>query len=150
MRDDEQQLEDDPIDDAFAGDGPIGGGARPVRGFISETVTRLAPTTSLRDAATALQHNDVSLAVVGDGNEIEGVISERDLVRAVALGLEPDGHTVAEIESDSLRWAAATATVDDVAEEMLEAYVRHILVCNDDGTLAGVVSMRDLLTAYLV
>jgi CBS domain-containing protein len=33
---------------------------------------------------------------------------------------------------------------------MLGAYVRHILVRHDDGTLAGVVSMRDLLTTYLV
>lgn len=149
MREDDQ-LQTDPADDAFAEEGPMGGGARPVTGFVSEAVTRLQPTMSLRDAATALQHDDVSLAVVGDEDSIEGVISERDLVRAVALGLDPDGHTVAEMESDSLRWAAATATVDDVAEEMLEAYVRHILVCNDDGTLAGVVSMRDLLTAYLV
>jgi CBS domain-containing protein len=78
------------------------------------------------------------------------VISERDLVDAIAMGLDIDETAIEIVESDSLKWATATSTVDDVAEEMLETYVRHILVCNEDGTLAGVVSMRDLLTAYRV
>ncbi len=57
---------------------------------------------------------------------------------------------VEAIETENLKWAAETSTVDDVAEEMLENYLRHVLVGSDDGGLLGVVSMRDLLTAYLV
>ena len=126
------------------------GGARPVLEFVSDEVTTLAASTSLREAAIVLRRDDVSFAAVGEGVAIEGVISERDLVGAIALGLDLDDTTIEAIESDSLKWATATSTVEDVAEEMLETYVRHILVCNEDGTLAGVVSMRDLLTAYLV
>lgn len=140
------RIQDDPIDDGAA----VFGGARPVSEFVSGDVTTLAASTSLRSAAVALRRDDVSFAAVGEGVAIEGVISERDLVGAIALGLDLDDTTIETIESDSLKWATATSTVADVAEEMLETYVRHILVCNDDGTLAGVVSMRDLLTAYLV
>lgn len=123
---------------------------RSVSEFISDVVTTIAPTTTLRDAAVAMREADISLAAVGDAHNVEGVISERDFVGAIALGLDLDDTTVDAIESESLKWAATTSTVDDVAEEMLESYVRHILVANDDGSLAGVVSMRDLLTAYLV
>ena len=69
---------------------------------------------------------------------------------AVALGLDLDQTTVAGIESQELMWAATTSSIDDVAEEMLENYLRHVLVRGDDGSLVGVVSMRDLLVAYLV
>lgn len=108
------------------------------------------PQASLRDAAMVLRRDDVSMVVVGDLSEVEGVISERDLVSAIALGLDLDASSVSDIESQKLTWASAASTIDDVAEEMLENYVRHVLVRNDDGTLAGVVSMRDLLVTYLV
>ncbi len=144
------RFQDDTNDDDRLDDTPMIGGARPVLEFVSDDVTTLLPTTTLREAAVALRRDDVSFAAVGVGAAIEGVISERDLVDAIAMGLDIDETAVEIVESDSLKWATATSTVDDVAEEMLETYVRHILVCNEDGTLAGVVSMRDLLTAYLV
>ncbi len=146
----QDRFQDDINDDDSFDDTPVVGGARPVIEYVTDEVVTLAPSTSLREAAIALRRDDVSFAAVGEGVAIEGVISERDLVSAIALGLDIDDTTVEIIESDSLKWASATSTVDDVAEEMLETYLRHILVCNEDGTLAGVVSMRDLLTAYLV
>lgn len=130
--------------------GPISGGTRPVDEFLADDVTTIAPTATLREAAVLMRARDISLAVVGDRGDIEGVVSERDLVAAIALNLDLDQTTVAQIESDALRWATSTSTVDDVAEEMLEAYLRHLLVRDEDGGLAGVVSMRDLLTAYLI
>lgn len=141
-----------PSDDLDLDDvaGPTSGGARLVSEFLADEVTTIAPTTTLRDAAVMLRARDISLAVVGDGGDIEGVVSERDLVAAIALNLDLDNTTVANIESDTLRWSTSTSRVDDVAEEMLEAYLRHILVRDEDGGLAGVVSMRDLLTAYLM
>ncbi len=126
------------------------GGTQPVGEFISERVATLSPSTSLRDAAIALRQEDASLAIVGEADRIDGVISERDLVAAIASGLDLDETTVERIESDSLKWAMEASSVDDVAEEMLETYLRHILVCDEDGGLAGVVSMRDLLAAYVI
>ncbi len=87
---------------------------------------------------------------MSDGSRLYGVVSERDIVDAVALGTDLDNTPVTTIEAEDLKWATSTSTVDDVAEEMLENYLRHVLVGDDDGGLVGVVSMRDLLTAYLV
>ncbi len=128
--------------------GSIGGG-RPVAGFVSDDTTRIEPGASLRRVAEVLRDADVSLAVVADDSGVHGVVSERDIVTAVALGLDLDATAVETIETEDLKWAAPTSTVDDVAEEMLENLLRHVLVASEDGGLFGVVSMRDLLTAYL-
>lgn len=135
--------------DGDTDDGPEIGAARPVADLVTDDVVTLAASTTLREAAEALRRDDISFAAVGEGTAIEGVISERDLVEAIAAQLDVDTSTVADIESDSLKWAMASSSVADVAEEMLRTYVRHVLVCNDDGTLAGVVSMRDILSAYV-
>lgn len=133
-----------------ASDQMLQAGGQPVSNFVSDDVITLASTATLRDAAKAIREQDVSIAVVSDGDGISGVISERDIVKAVAAGTDLDATTLDTLASGPLKWATVTVSVDDVAEEMLETYVRHILVANDDGSLAGVVSMRDLLTAYLV
>lgn len=132
---------------ALTPDQPNGG--RPVIEYLTQDVATLPATATLREAAVALRQHDVSFAAVGEGVAIEGVISERDLVAAIASGLDMDQTTIGTIESNSLKWAQAASSVAEVAAEMLETSVRHILVCHADGTLAGVVSMRDLLAAYL-
>lgn len=137
-----------PLDGDFGANVPHRGD-RSVSAFVSPDVVKLDPATSLRSAAESLQTNDVGLAVIGKGADVEGVISERDLVNAIADGRDLDTTTVADVESASLNWAVTTSSIDTVAEEMLETYVRHILVRDEDGALAGVVSMRDMLTAML-
>ncbi|MFK7918477.1 MAG: CBS domain-containing protein [Ilumatobacter sp.] len=127
----------------------IGGASRPVLDFVTSQVTAVEPTMSLRDTAAVLRREQVSFAAVGEGAAIEGVVSERDLVGAIASGLDLDSTSIAAIESDGLKWAQATSTVAEVAAEMLDTAVRHVLVCHADGSLAGVVSMRDLLEAYV-
>ena len=125
-------------------------GRQSVVGFVSDAITSVEPDASLRQVAEVLRDADVSLAVVAAGATLHGVVSERDIVNAVARGTDLDTTQVEAIETESLKWATETSTVDDVAEEMLENYLRHVLVGSDDGELIGVVSMRDLLTAYLV
>lgn len=119
-----------------------------VTAFMSEDVTIAPATTSLRDAAIALETAGVGILVVGTRDDVEGVVSERDILRAVARGIDLDTTTVAEVESTHLMWATLESTVGDVVEEMMEGYIRHVLVGDQTG-LVGVVSMRDLLAAYL-
>jgi len=51
------------------------------------------------------------------------------------------------VASTDLVWCDIESTVDEVAVEMLSRYIRHVLV-EEDGTLVGIVSARDLLGAY--
>lgn len=124
-------------------------GAAPVESFMSEEVVICANTTTMREAARLLHEAGVGMLVVGTRTAVEGVVSERDVLRAVADGADLDAGTVADIESRTLKWATPTSTVDDVVEEMMEGYIRHVLVAGDGGELVGIVSMRDLLSAVL-
>ena len=117
--------------------------------LVSDATAMVSPSTSIRDAAERLQMAEVGLLVVGTPDAVHGVVSERDIVRCVALGTDLDATPVEMIESDHLKWATVDSTVDTVAEEMMENYLRHMLVADSAGLLVGVVSMRDVLTAYL-
>jgi CBS domain-containing protein len=121
---------------------------RTVASLMSDEILIAAATTTLRDAAVSLDDNSVSLMVIGSRAAVEGVISERDIVAAVAAGMDLDTTTVADVETKQLKWATPESTVADVAEEMMENYVRHVLV-GEAGSLVGVVSMRDLFAAFL-
>ena len=124
------------------------GGDVSVRLLTGDAVAVVAPGATLQQVAEELVTDEVGLLVVGTVDRVEGVVSERDVVRAVALGKVPDSTLVTEVASTRLVWCDATATVDEVAELMLERYVRHVLV-EEDGQLVGVVSARDLLGAYV-
>ena len=126
----------------------FGSGDAPVTTFMGEEPVLVAATTTLREAAIALQEAGVGLLVVGERSRVEGVVSERDIVRAVAEGTDLDATTVADVETRDLFWATEDSTVGDVVEEMMEDYVRHILIGDNTG-LVGIVSMRDVLAAYL-
>jgi CBS domain-containing protein len=115
--------------------------------FSADTVAEVPPSATLLEVADALTTGEVGAVVVREDGKVVGVVSERDLVGALARRLPMDETTAAEVASTELVWADAGASVGEVANEMLEHYVRHVLV-EEDGELAGMVSARDLLGAY--
>lgn len=119
----------------------------PVSTLASTTVVRTRPQASLRQLATAMRGADVGILVVGERGTPAAVVSERDIVRALANGADPDATTASAVAHSDLVWCEASAPVADVAREMMVSYVRHVLVEND-GHLVGVVSARDILGAY--
>ena len=125
----------------------MGPGA-PISTYTTDEIVTLDPSASVRAAAELIDTASVGCIVIGSAAAVEGVVSERDIVRFVASGRDPDGVTVGELETKHLMWTAPDSTVGSVAEEMMENYVRHVLV--GDGTnVVGIVSMRDVITAYL-
>jgi predicted transcriptional regulator len=124
------------------------GADAPVRTYVTtEGIVSVASTASIRAAAVAIVDASVGMLVIGDVDDVLGVVSERDIVRAVAQGLDPDTASVTDIGSTELVWVDADDTIGDAAEEMMRDYVRHALV-RDEGGLVGVLSMRDVLSAY--
>jgi CBS domain-containing protein len=122
----------------------------PVSTLASDVVTWVDPLATLTEVAETLSRAEVSLVVVRDTRDTgrpAGVITERDMVHAVAEGRDPAATHASEICHTEIAWADAEATVAEVAEEMMERYIRHVLV-EKDGELLGVVSARDLLGAY--
>ena len=122
-------------------------GSLPVSALSADSVLRVDADADLWTVAAALAAADVGILVVGQGDDVQGVVSERDVVRALAAHRGVGDTTAAEIAHRDLVWCDAHADVADVAEEMMERYVRHVLV-ERNGRLVGIVSARDLLGAY--
>jgi CBS domain-containing protein len=98
----------------------------------------------LADAATRMRENQVGSLVVLDGDRLAGILTERDLTRAIAEGAEPETIRVAAYMSG---WPVAVSPDMDVREAvaaMLEVECRHLPVVEDD-QVVGMVSIRDLL-----
>jgi CBS domain-containing protein len=124
-------------------------GSLPIRPLVAEEVARIAPDADLTAVARLLAEAEVGALVVSDGEIVKGVVSERDLVRAVASGRDLATTRAIDVAQTALVWCEVSCSVADVAEEMMEQYVRHVLV-EDSGSLVGVVSARDLLGAYAI
>lgn len=122
-------------------------GSLPVSALSADTVLRTTPDADLWSVAASLAAGEVGILVVADGDNIEGVLSERDVVKALASRRDPSSTTAGSMCVHDLIWCDAGADVASVAEEMMERYVRHVLI-EDRGELVGIVSARDLLGAY--
>ena len=115
-----------------------------IANLTGDDVVCVAPEDSLVDVALKLVGADIGAVVVGTTDDVRGICSERDLVRAIADRLDLATTPVSRIATTELVWADATASVDEVAEQMMEHWVRHVLV-EQDAMLVGMVSARDVL-----
>lgn len=102
--------------------------------------------TTLADAAETMIEAGVGSLAVVDGRTLAGILTERDIVEAVADGADPDDATVAEWMSESPDTVKPDADVEDAATWLLEMGYRHLPVMDGD-ELLGIVSIRDLLWA---
>ena len=119
----------------------------PVAALIGDEVARVPGHASLLDVAAALTEREIGIVAVGEGDLPDGVVSERDIVRAVAQGLDLAATTASDVAHTELRWVEPDATVGEVAQEMMSNWVRHVLV-GTGGAMVGIVSARDLIGVY--
>jgi CBS domain-containing protein len=126
---------------------PVTGGEAAVRIYAADDVITLDPEATLLAAAEELADDQIGLVVLGGPDDVQGVLSERDVVRAVADDLDPVATPALEVASTTIVWCDRDATVAEVVELMMEHYVRHVLL-EEGGRLVGIVSARDLLGAF--
>jgi CBS domain-containing protein len=102
------------------------------------------PTDRLRDAARRMERCGTGVLVVMDGGTLTGVISERDVVRAVANESEPGAAAVTAYATTRVATASLGEDTAIVARRMLDLGIRRLPVVGPVGELVGIVSMRDL------
>ena len=100
------------------------------------------------EAARAMEESDLGSLAVVEGMELLGLVTERDLRTAVATGADLDG-AVSTVMSDEPDTFDPDLDVWDAASWIAESGYRHLPVVEDDGSLLGVVSIRDLLKALV-
>jgi CBS domain-containing protein len=105
------------------------------------------PHTTLAEVAKQMRIDDAdSVAVMSEGRLV-GIITERDLVRAIADGVDPQHATAGVVMSADPATVGPDEDVSVVAVKMMRLGVRHLPVVSREGVPVGLVSARNLVAA---
>lgn len=119
--------------------------AQMIREVMSSDVEVVNPNDTLRDAAEKMRSLNVGPLPVCDGERILGMITDRDIVvRAIALGRDPNTTQVADAMSSGIEYCFDDDNVDDVLRQMRVKQIRRMIVVNRDKKLVGIVALGDL------
>lgn len=119
----------------------------PVTRLVRRGPVTVAPTVTLRELSEVLVREEVGVALVVVDAKAVGLVSERDLVRAVADGHDVDDDRVEDVMTFEVVAIDSQETITAAAEQMLDGEIRHLLVSDGDKSL-GVISIRDVLSAH--
>jgi signal-transduction protein with cAMP-binding, CBS, and nucleotidyltransferase domain len=115
-----------------------------IRKQVTREVVTIGASEPMRAAAQVMEQRRIGSVVVRDGARTLGLVTERDLMRAVCvLGLDP-GRPVREAVRADVPRVTPAATESETADLMRRHTVRHLLV-EEDGEVCGVISMRDII-----
>jgi len=116
----------------------------PVRKIMMWPVAATPSQATMREIAESLAADEIGILPITANGSIVGMVSERDVARHVANGANPDHVCAADIMSTDVLDVTPETEIIAVAQLMLEAGVRHLMV-RDGDAVAGIVSARDVL-----
>ena len=103
------------------------------------------PSTSLAEVARRMRIDDADSVAVMSNGKLVGIITERDLVRAIADGVDPRQAGADLVMTADPSTVNAEEDVEVVAMKMMRLGVRHLPVVNAEGKPVGLVSARNLI-----
>ncbi len=116
-----------------------------VRDVPPRRLLSVEPETILGDVAKRMRIEDADSVAVMSGGRLHGIITERDLVRAIADGVNPQQAKADVIMTADPATVTADEDVDVVAVKMMRLGIRHLPVLDEDGRPTGMISARDLV-----
>jgi len=109
-------------------------------------VVTIQPGAGVRELLALLaEHNIGAVIVSDDGASLDGIVSERDVVRRLHQEGTVINNTVGEIMTSQVRTCSPDDSLDTVMQTMTTARFRHIPVCDQEDVLVGIVSIGDLV-----
>ncbi len=112
-------------------------------------VISIVQDASVFDAIKMMADRAVGSLLVMDGNELQGIVTERDYARKVIIkGRSSETTQVGEIMSTDIVTASGTQTVNDCMTTMTRKRIRHLPIV-DDGKVVGMISIGDLVQAII-
>lgn len=110
------------------------------------TVATVMPSDTVAAVVAQLAEKRFGALVVStDGTSINGIVSERDVVRQLAsVGPSVLDHPVSSIMTESVRTCAPDASVESLMSLMTEHRIRHLPV-ESDGAMVGMISIGDVV-----
>lgn len=113
-------------------------------------IISVATTDTVSSATELLSEMRIGAVIVRDaGNEMDGILSERDIVREIGRrGVDCMGDKVSELMTTNVKSCTSTDTTQKVMQMMTDGRFRHMPVM-DDGKLVGVISIGDVVAARI-
>jgi CBS domain-containing protein len=113
------------------------------------TVVTIRPDASVRELLGLMaEHNIGAVVVSGDGEAVDGIVSERDVVRRLYEDESVLDGAVSAIMTSDVHTCRADTPVDDLRVVMTERRIRHVPVVTD-GRLSGIISIGDVVKSSL-
>jgi predicted transcriptional regulator len=119
-----------------------------VQALVARPVVYVHPNDTLRQLTVTFVEESIGAALVRGPHGTIGLVTERDIVRAIAEGAGANRTTVEQVMSEDLITVAPNEDLLIAAHLMLEAEVRHLPIM-ENGVAAGMVSARDALRALV-
>ena len=116
-----------------------------LREIMTRDVEVVSGDASLKEAAVKMKNLDVGAIPVCDGDQLRGMLSDRDItIRATAAGRDPTKTKVAEIMSTDIAYCLEDQEVDEAVSLMEVRQIRRLPVLNQDKRLVGIISLGDI------
>jgi CBS domain-containing protein len=116
-----------------------------VRELMTDRPRAVTPDTPVSEAAQLMQSEDVGALPVLDGDQLAGIVTDRDIViRAVAREKDPKGMPVRDVASREVATVGPDDSLSDALKLMASAQVRRIPVVDEDNRLVGMLSQADI------
>ena len=114
-------------------------------------VETISASASIHDLVNSLNtHHIGALVVSSDGKRIDGIVSERDVVRAMPGKLDQlVGMHVRDIMTVDVHTCTPDSTIAELMKMMTELRIRHVPVVESDGALISLVSIGDVVKNYV-
>jgi CBS domain-containing protein len=117
--------------------------------LVRGSVVSAGPQHAVAEAARRMANAKVGSAIVLTEEGHPGIITERDVLRAVADGVDLEKTPIADYMTANAITASPTWDVVEAARTMSQGGFRHLIVLNDQGDVEGMLSLRDLVDALL-
>jgi CBS domain-containing protein len=114
---------------------------------ISEIMTKAAVTDTTEDTLTEacekMRHAQTSSMLIMDDDRLVGIVTERDVVKAVAQGLDPKETRVKDLMTTDIVTIGPMTTLKEAANIMATKWIRHLPIV-EGSKVVGMISQRDL------
>jgi CBS domain-containing protein len=113
-------------------------------------VYTISPDVTVLDALREMADKDVGALVVTEGDDIVGIFSERDYARKIVLlGKSSRDTPVRDIMTPDVICVTPGQSADKCMAIMTDKRIRHLPVLDDDGHLAGIISIGDVVKTII-
>ena len=107
--------------------------------------TAVAPCTTVLEAVRRMKDADVGAVVVLDGEKLQGMFSERDvMLRIVLEGRDPETTMVKDVMTTDVVAIRKDTSPDEAVKLMWARHIRHLPVVREEGKVKGIVEIRNL------